>query len=696
MHIESALNMFDLNGTDSSFNDIVRITERTNAYIPAMEYHIQPETDWLAEYFSRTPLYSHNGYYRNIYYPYKYADYLVIPLTKASGNAESDYSKYYFLYEGRMNQMLGSPEYSKLSLAKYIEDQSYGEHKAKFHFPNGANPYSPLTEYKVTNGDDPTHTINEVYHNMYNLHMITEENAYWKGQLPNGSPAQKMWPIIMPGQWDTHYAGISGDITINVGESSDYFMYAIIARELYATSHRELKSNILHEMMHFYGFPDLYSIRLKDGYFSINGDIMARGMKMSGFHKFVLGWCPIIQIKHDVESHLQKAFEFKENKREIYGAFPKGLNGPEFFILELNYPMVQYYSSKGYINAVPDNDIGLAIWHIDLSMLNTAIPDRPHMALERSSGDPQWWPEGEIPPASDSYPDYFGFSYTPKRFAHDTTPSSVLYTGTASGVEVDIKFFSGNDAKLWHFTKNRHGDPVAIAVIDVDVGSPLLGDVNGDGIVNEGDAAMLRLNMGRRVGIDALAVPVDVNGDGFLKLVYDRDEDGFIATSERIYDTAWNLVHTSGDWLDINGDGKNDLDAAGTGQFDAIERWYEEFRKLNKEHPPKGGISTRNPPVPWHEMSPGLFEVSARSTGQGLALASKPIAAWIIDQNEDGIIDFFDAEGDGMPTLVPARLDADGDGVITEMDAAYMGYYWGETTFEELWIPLPAPSWANY
>ena len=41
----------------------------------------------------------------------------------------------------------------------------------------------------------------------------------------------------------------------------------------------------------------------------------------------------------------------------------------------------------------------------------------------------------------------------------------------------------------------------------------------------------------------------------------------------------------------------------------------------------------------------------------------------------------------------PVPLDPNGDGVVNELDAAYLGYYWGETTFEELWIPLPAPNW---
>lgn len=669
----------------------------SNIIPPYGSYSYDPShnSSWIAHYFQRVPLSSNTFYEMDLLYPKAQSRIYIYPLVPDGELTEEMRAQFRILYDDNFHALFESINENILSLEEYIRDQSYSNINSRFIFPLGEEAYSPLKEYILDNGYDARSVLDEIYASLQDDGYITEENVYWH-ENKQGINVRAVYPIMLPGAWEMPYWGLSGSSTFQKGSNSDYFKFSLIAGNLDTSSYTpDLKRLVMHEYMHILGLPDLYSIRLKDGYYSINGDIMAHGMKISGFHRFVLGWCPIIKIRHDVKSHLQNAFEFKENKREIYGAFPKGVNGPEFFVLELNYPMFKYYSIKGYFNSVPDNDRGLAIWHIDLAMLNTALPDHPHMALERALGDPQWWPEGELPPASDYDPDYFGYHSRPKKFAQETVPSSVLYTGAPSGVEVNIKYFSLNDDSIYS-ARNKFGDPVSAMVIDVGVGSPLLGDVNGDGIVNEGDAAMLRLNMGRRVGIDALAVPVDVNGDGFLKLVYDRDEDGFIATSERIYDTAWNLVHTSGDWLDINGDGKNDLDAAGTGQFDAIERWYEEFRRLNKEHPPKGGISTRNPPVPWHEMSPGLFEVSARSTGQGLALASKPIAAWIIDQNEDGIIDFFDAEGDGKATLVPARLDADGDGVITEMDAAYMGYYWGETTFEELWIPLPAPSWANY
>ncbi|MEP0814188.1 MAG: hypothetical protein HRF49_05925, partial [bacterium] len=69
------------------------------------------------------------------------------------------------------------------------------------------------------------------------------------------------------------------------------------------------------------------------------------------------------------------------------------------------------------------------------------------------------------------------------------------------------------------------------------------------------------------------------------------------------------------------------------------------------------------------------------------------ILAMKMDANDDGVMDWFSPDRSGQPVPVPAFLDPDGDGIVTEKDAAYLGYYWGETTFEELWIPLPAPDW---
>jgi hypothetical protein len=283
-------------------------------------------------------------------------------------------------------------------------------------------------------------------------------------------------------------------------------------------------------------------------------------------------------------------------------------------------------------------------------------------------------------------------------------------------------------------------------ICDVDVGKPLYGDVNGDGIVNEGDEAMLRANMGRKVGVDTLRVPVDVNGDGTAGLARDRDGDGFIATSERIYDDNWTLVHTTGDWLDLNADGRNDLDSDGNGQWDAIDRFLAKYggvpwvyqhmdiqpngnstfgRDLSRVKPMPAGDAGRNAGaisgnatkdtgrnasatglgrsasargmtirVPSSTFEDDLYDVGAATMG-GVDVRSLSVPMLILDNGGDGLLDMLDADLDGEPDLVPTRLDPDGDGVVTEADGAYLGYYWGETTFEELWIPLPAPSWAE-
>jgi len=353
-----------------------------------------------------------------------------------------------------------------------------------------------------------------------------------------------------------------------------------------------------------------------------------------------------------------------------------------------------------------------------------------------------------------------------------TGVKTVWHDGEPAGFALhNIAFLSNKRYRSYikRFIENGYG--YGDIICDVDVGNPLLGDANGDGVVNEGDWLLMLANAGRRVGIDPLAVPLDVNGDGEIGLARDRDRDGYIATSERIYNDAWTLVHTTGDWMDTNGDGKNDLDSDGSGQYDMIERALRAMRLpphagegnlyLNAllgaadlcssaatggyryvENPAEksaSGVPRRSPAwgvngstgvtsfsdgvlrfgladavngvvnlgggtpqVQFSRQTSALGDPGDGSgdtsrlteTGAYLVRGSEipPLGA-ILDADGDGIMDVFDADGDGFSDLVPASLDPNGDGVVNELDAAYIGYNWGETTFEELWIPLPAPEW---
>ncbi|MCD6282228.1 hypothetical protein J7J84_01285 [bacterium] len=396
---------------------------------------------------------------------------------------------------------------------------------------------------------------------------------------------------------------------------------------------------------------------------------------------------------------------------------------------------------------MPSTTRGLIVPHIDLGRRQSPYPWE-HIEVESENVPSSEW---LFHNDADNYPPELyrtltkSYPFVGDRFDQTSTIKPTWHDGTAAPLAVtNIRFLNNRKFREWYdntlqidgeWTDLDHAVGYGDIICDVDVGKPLFADFNGDGIVNEGDEAMLRLNIGREVGVDTLRVPVDVNGDGFAGLARDRDGDGYIATSERIYDDAWELVHTTGDWLDLNGDGMNDLDADGNGQWDAIDRFLDEYggvpwvyrhlddpfdstttagRDAAKCAPTTGrctgqvGNSARtasargsgervasargmNIRVPSSTFEDDLFDVGSAAMG-GVDVRSLSVPMLILDNEGDGALAMLDADLDGIPDLVPAMLDPDGDGVVTEADAAYLGYYWGETTFEELWIPLPAPS----
>ena len=460
-----------------------------------------------------------------------------------------------------------------------------------------------------------------------------------------------------------------------------------------------------HEIGHMLDWPDTYQYPDMIQYHTFEADLMSGGGSPLAIHKVLSGWMPFMYMKYDSDGLVVKPQDMYEHPREAYIIWCNPNDLSEFYYFETH---ARYTS-------------GLIV---------------PHIYLEGSDYDyaPISIPSNNVSDEDWKYGDGIStrlFPYVSGEYSSESVVKPTWYDGQNADFALrrirflnNIEYENAFSGAIQYGADWGYGD----IICDVDVGKPLYGDVNGDGIVNEGDEAMLRANMGRRVGLDTLRVPVDVNGDGMAGLARDRDGDGYIATSERIYDDNWTLVHTTGDWLDLNGDGRNDLDSDGNGQWDAIDRFLEKYgcvpwvirnfdiphsgnatygRDMSRIAPTTGrytgqvgdsdrvasarGLTIR---VPSSTFEDDLYDVGAATMG-GVDVRSLSVPMLILDNEGDGVIDMLDANLDGEPDLVPARLDPDGDGVVTEADGAYLGYYWGETTFEELWIPLPAPSWAE-
>ena len=487
-----------------------------------------------------------------------------------------------------------------------------------------------------------------------------------------------------------------------------------------------------HEIGHLMNWPDTYVSSRAEGVSSVDGvDLMGNSLAPLGIHKVVNGWTCFINVKHDSRGMVLKPQDLGENPREIF--FLKNRedisNGAEFYYMEN-----QAGGGLRNLGRYYDEPLGGVSWTRGFATSGLVVP-RIYLPLS-NFGDGSDWPMVSIPSVlwARTQPEFPAggrpaiFPYVGSGFGGQSNVPANWHDGENAGVGLSGIAFEGNrHFRMWLDRSGAEECGYGDIICNVDVGSPLVGDLNGDGIVNDGDRNFLLANMGRRVGVDPLAVPLDVNGDGKIGLARDRDRDGFIATSERIYDDAWTLVHTTGDWLDTNGDGRNDLDEDGSGQYDSLERaaglevrppdarpesvWRND--PLGRTYtPPDMGARLRQALIakgiiPGGSASAVTYALDALTSqrmdgdsinysGPSGRLPRGPelggVAA-LLDADGDGCIDTFDADLDGHADLVPPSLDPNGDGVVNELDAAYLGYYWGESTFEELWIPLPAPNW---
>ncbi|MEP0814592.1 MAG: hypothetical protein HRF49_08000, partial [bacterium] len=446
------------------------------------------------------------------------------------------------------------------SARDYYAEQSYGSLLARFEFKKKV--YTPDLEYG-TFSFEKNYEINNIMFNPANrlsgrLARPVITFQYPESQMGIFARIDEIRDISKV----EYEPVILGHVVLSI---PDVWLDIIEAKGLsnwYTQEHLILQ----HELGHLLGWPDTYLIGSSGGYPGFGElDLMSFGTAPLGFFKAICGWTCLLNTKYDSMALFIRPQDTLEGCRELYLVKHNPSCPAELVYLEVQAGWgLTGFPSPGHEQPMAGNDNwGLIPVHIDL---NRGFGDeKPPFWIDSYN-----WPDANWQYLSDirerTFP-YVGSSF------NESTPVVPKWNdGTGANYALgNIGFVSNRHYRPFLYRPGEMLIGFGDIICDVDVGNPLHGDFNGDGIVNEGDENMLRANIGRRVGIDPLAVPLDVNGDGEIGLARDRDRDGFIATSERIYDDGWTLVHSTGDWLDLNGDGRNDLDADGSGQFDALE-----------------------------------------------------------------------------------------------------------------------------
>ncbi|MEP0815450.1 MAG: hypothetical protein HRF49_12425, partial [bacterium] len=445
-----------------------------------------------------------------------------------------------------------------MNVHDYYVEQSYGKFEPRFSLYRNAVYYD---RHDFTGPPyEPVQRIPE-----FEDKMITENNYL-------ADPIAK--PLILFGgdedtvgwgsadilQWSAKFRGDKRDMVCGM------VRLALANNQLSKYSDKKVSlaayygSIVSHEIGHLLNWPDTYNNSVAEGPSSVLGvDLMGSGGHYAplGVHKVYAGWTCFINIKHNSPNLISKPQDLMENEREIYFLKLRQdiSDAAEFYYMENQAGGGSYVPNDFWAN--PDQD---RCWNAGEAGNGLVVPRvfLPHYSKGDIVSD---WPAISIP--SIKYTIDNGtwsqqrwapiFPFISNSFGSSSIIKSNWHDGKASGINIGQISFLENRHPRPYLQRFMDGDlGYGDIICDVDVGNPLYGDFNGDGVVNEGDENMLRANIGRRVGIDPLAVPLDVNGDGEIGLARDRDRDGFIATSERIYDDGWTLVHSTGDWLDLN------------------------------------------------------------------------------------------------------------------------------------------------
>lgn len=282
-----------------------------------------------------------------------------------------------------------------------------------------------------------------------------------------GAEASGDYNDIWSHMWSLNGAGV-GEYLTDDGVRVDIYS---IQPEIFAWDGQITTIGVIaHEFGHILGLPDLYDY----GYDSPgigNWGIMSggswNGVSRAGdspahftpWCKWMLSWLTPTQVTGSLP---QEPIEAVENTPDVY-QFLDNPGGPDWSFSSPGtgeYFLIENRRKTGFDQALPAE--GLLIWHIDESRSNNDDQNHRLVDLESSDGNPD--------PGSDNG-DPFPGSTNNRLFNDSTTPSSRLYDGSETGIEIS----NISDPAAIMTADLRIGTEIYISSLEDEGGNPLEG-----------------------------------------------------------------------------------------------------------------------------------------------------------------------------------------------------------------------------
>ncbi|SFC99356.1 M6 family metalloprotease domain-containing protein [Bacillus sp. 491mf] len=197
-----------------------------------------------------------------------------------------------------------------------------------------------------------------------------------------------------------------------------------------------------HELGHSLGLPDLYgtnnhvgglSIMANGAWNSLQGeDQGATPDHMDAWSKVKLGFVTPTVVN--------------TTNNFTLNAIPNNYNVLKIPLKDNTYFLVENREKVGYDASLPTNSGGIAVWHIDESMINDTNDPHPFIDIEQSISEYQ-------------DPFYYTNNNHAASFGPDTNPNSNTYTGEKSGVTITTTSTSNSAMNVAVTTKEANWIP---------------------------------------------------------------------------------------------------------------------------------------------------------------------------------------------------------------------------------------------
>ncbi|MBD5797084.1 metalloprotease [Bacillus pseudomycoides] len=174
-----------------------------------------------------------------------------------------------------------------------------------------------------------------------------------------------------------------------------------------------------HELGHSFGLPDLYGTNNHVGGLSImaNGAWNSlQGEEQGATPDHMDAWSKV-KLGFVTPTVVNTTNNFTLN------AIPNNYNVLKIPLKDNTYFLVENREKVGYDASLPTNSGGIAVWHIDESMINDPNDPHPFIDIEQSISEYQ-------------DPFYYTNNNHAASFGPDTNPNSNTYTGEKSGVTI--------------------------------------------------------------------------------------------------------------------------------------------------------------------------------------------------------------------------------------------------------------------